>query len=181
MKEVLAFMMQDFMHPVFYLPAGAAAAVFTAVLIRISKAVFSRNCIIQWLFDKRTAVFLLIMYLYVLLNEAFFSRPPGSRNTVSLTLFQTWGETAQSHAYVLENVLMFIPFGILISVLAGWSLFKNGVNCILAAALSSTALEAAQWMTMRGHCQLDDVAANTIGAGIGWLLLYCFQALKSKK
>ena len=170
MKEILEFMISDCMHPLFYLPKAVIIAVFAATMIRIGKTIWHKNRFFQWLFDRRWICFFLCIYIYVLLNEAFFSRPPGSRNTVSLTLFQTWGKTAQSHAYVLENVLMFIPFGILIPMLAGWKRAKQGWLCILSAFCASTMLEFAQWITMRGHCQLDDVVTNTIGAGIGWIL-----------
>ena len=32
-------------------------------------------------------------------------------------LFSTWGDTIRSHAYVVENVMMLIPYGLLLSLL----------------------------------------------------------------
>ena len=47
------------------------------------------------------------------MQTAFFSREPGSRKQIDLDLFGTWGQTAMAHAYFVENIIMFIPFGIL--------------------------------------------------------------------
>ena len=168
MNDIFEYMIRDLSHPINYLPMAAGTAVLIAVFIWLGKIIFKRSHIFQWLSHKSGVIFLFSVYCYVLLYEAFFSRPPGSRNTVSMTLFQTWGTTAQSHAYVIENVLMFIPYGLFISMLAEWRTIKKGWLCILTALLSSSALEFAQWITMRGHCQLDDVVMNTLGAGIGW-------------
>lgn len=168
MKDLFGYMIRDFYHPINYLPKAVGTAFLILAAIWLGKIVFSHSRILRWMFNKSGVIFLFSIYCYVLLYEAFFSRPPGSRNTVSMTLFQTWGTTAQSHAYVIENVLMFIPYGIFISMLAGWNRVKKGGLCILTALLSSSALEFVQWMTMRGHCQMDDVVMNTLGAGIGW-------------
>lgn len=45
--------------------------------------------------------------------DSIFSRESGSRKQISLILFETWGHSVQAHAYFIENIFMFIPFGIL--------------------------------------------------------------------
>ena len=56
---------------------------------------------------------LFIIYIEILMQTAFFSREPGSRKQIDLDLFGTWGQTAMAHAYFIENIIMFIPFGLL--------------------------------------------------------------------
>ena len=113
-------------------------------------------------------LFLIIVYAAVLLKLAFFSREPGSRTTVDLTLFNTWGTTMQAHAFFVENIIMFIPFGILIPT--AFPVMRNIFVCTLTALACSLCLEMFQLITGRGFCQLDDVITNTLGAFIGYMV-----------
>lgn len=113
-------------------------------------------------------LFLIIVYAAVLLKLAFFSREPGSRTTVDLTLFNTWGTTMQAHAFFVENIIMFIPFGILMPT--AFPVMRNIFVCTLTALACSLCLEMFQLITGRGFCQLDDVVTNTLGAFIGYII-----------
>ena len=113
-------------------------------------------------------LFLIIVYAAVLLKLAFFSREPGSRTTVDLTLFNTWGTTMQAHAFFVENIIMFIPFGLLIPT--AFPAMRNIFVCTLTALACSLCLEMFQLITGRGFCQLDDVVTNTLGAFIGYIV-----------
>ena len=121
---------------------------------------------------------LFMIYAAVMLQQAFFSRPPGSRAAVNLTLFGTWGRSAQGNAYVIENIIMFIPWGVLMTLLIR-PLQRNGFLCVLSGFAASAALETVQYLTQRGFCQLDDVVMNTLGAFVGWLLIWLAQAIGS--
>ena len=58
------------------------------------------------------AVSCLVMYVAVLLAITYFSRESGSRSgMMDLELFSTWGINNRNNAYVVENVLLFIPYG----------------------------------------------------------------------
>lgn len=116
----------------------------------------------------RTARVLFVIYAMVLLETAFFSREPGSRNSVDLTLFETWGHSAVSHAYFIENIIMYLPFGVLMPCC--FSCMRSVGICVTAGFFSSVFLELSQLVTKRGYCQLDDVLTNTAGALIGWLI-----------
>lgn len=108
----------------------------------------------------------LVAYATVVLHIAFLSRPPGSRpGGIDWRLFATWGRDAHSHAYVLENVLLFVPYGFLLAWNA--ATFRRPFTALLAGALTSVALEGAQLLTARGYCQIDDVWANVIGMLLG--------------
>ncbi len=127
--------------------------------------------------------FLLGVYLAVMFVTVFLSREPGSRQGIDMTLFGTWGETPQAHAFVIENILLFVPFGILYPLAVsttdrkpdlrkkiGWEKF-----IVLLGFLISVGIETVQLISERGYCQLDDVLMNTLGALVGYVV---FASLK---
>lgn len=80
--------------------------------------------------------------------------------------------TLQMHAYFIENIVLFIPFGLLFPLV-----FKNWMRwfTIPVGAFISASIEYTQLITGRGYCQLDDFVTNTAGAAIGffiYLILY---------
>ena len=114
---------------------------------------------------------LLIIYIQVVLQTAFFSREPGSRTQMDLRLFGTWGETPIAHAYFIENIIMFIPFGVLMPMV--FRRMKKMRYCVFAGFLFSCIIEISQLITQRGFCQLDDVVTNTVGTLVGWIIWSC--------
>ena len=111
---------------------------------------------------------LFIIYIEILMQTAFFSREPGSRKQIDLDLFETWGQTAIAHAYFIENIIMFIPFGLLAPMVFKW--MRNVGFCVLIGFLCSCGIEISQLITQRGYCQLDDVVTNTVGMLVGWVI-----------
>jgi len=107
-----------------------------------------------------------VPYVYSILRIAFFSRPAGSRTaSVNFEIFSTWGDSASTHAFVLENIIFFIPLGLLIPIITQGR-FKFFLT-VLTGFLCSFALEAAQYKTGRGFCQIDDLIMNTAGTVMG--------------
>lgn len=166
-KTLFSYVTHDMMEPAGYLPLGLmAGALFLAVMWAARKCGLFRS-------RKNSArrdllFFLVIVYIAVLLKLAFFSREPGSRTGVSLALFETWGVTMQAHAFFVENIIMFIPFGILMPTV--FPAMRNIFICTLFALACSLSLEIFQLVTGRGFCQLDDVVTNTLGAFGGYIL-----------
>lgn len=110
----------------------------------------------------------LITYLLIILQIVFLSRESGSRDGIDLRIFGTLTGNVRGDSYVLENVLLFIPLGILIpSVL---NKFRSFHNSILFGFLLSCFIEGAQLLSKRGYCQIDDIIMNTVGCGIGFLV-----------
>lgn len=73
---------------------------------------------------------------------------------------------------ILANVVMFVPFGFLLSALLPRQL-RGKVRAVLviaAAAVFSLTIETLQFFLMRGLCEFDDVVSNVVGAAIGALL-----------
>lgn len=177
MSQLAVLILKDLTEPIRYIPEGMAVGF--AVLI----------CANIWYWCRRLAghggekrpdarrqifCFLFAVYIVVVFQTAFFSREPGSRTGVDLGLFATWGHSWQSHAYVIENVLMFIPFGMISPLIMKWRR-KPGI-CVLTGFCFSVCLEFMQLVTQRGHCQLDDVVMNTLGTAVGWGLTALLSA-----
>lgn len=158
-KELILTICNDMKEPAVCLPTGLLAGCLFLLFSYSRDRGMGRK-------GSLPCRFLFVVYLTVLIYTVYFSREPGSRAGVSLELFGTWGETVASKGYVIENILLFIPYGMLVP--GSIPLFKKGIACVLSAALFSIAIELAQLATGRGYCQLDDVVMNTIGAVFGW-------------
>lgn len=166
-SEILKCIINDIAEPISYIPNGMiwglVLAFFALGYELVSRKMGER---IRWY--KVIGFWLLGIYVYVFLMQGYFSRPYGSRTSVNMEILGTWAGGAQGKAYVLENVLMFLPFGVLLPFC-----FKQTrlIFCIVPLAfMVSTLLEYAQYLTGRGHCQADDVLMNTLGAAAGYLL-----------
>ena len=68
---------------------------------------------------------------------------------------------------VLGNVVMFIPFGFL-----GWVFPKlKELKSLLFSFMSAIVIvEALQYFTRMGICEIDDVILNTFGVFLGWIM-----------
>lgn len=90
---------------------------------------------------------------------------------MNLVLFSTWRDTMRSHAYVIENVIMLIPYGFLLSLLI--SNHSMLVGC--SGLLFSCSLEITQLITQRGYFQTDDIIMNKLGCMICILIAQCMK------
>lgn len=70
----------------------------------------------------------------------------------------------------LENILFFVPYGLLFPV-------KQWRDMLIAAAVFSTAVEITQYIGGFGLSELDDVICNTLGALIGYGLWKCVKRI----
>lgn len=174
---MLFILFNDLKTPITYLPI---AILFAAALTLLHRFLTTCPSHTSKSPHRSLLVFLLLTYTYITLQFAFFSRPAGSCSTISLIPGATWGTTLQSHAYVIENILMTIPLGILLPALwPGKSSLRTLAKCLSITLACSVALETAQFLTQRGHCQTDDVLANVAGAFIGWMLFYIGSKIKA--
>ena len=155
--------MADMREPVGYIPwAFAVAAVIGAVgSVWLYKKNKGRKNRFFW-------QMLFAVYALVVIQLAFFSREPGSRDGINFVLFSTWGYTTVTHAFFVENILMFVPFGFLAPLCT--QRLRPMWHCVLSGFACSALLELCQLLTKRGYCELDDVLTNTFGALVGWCL-----------
>ncbi len=121
------------------------------------------------------------IYLTVLVVITFLSREGGSRSgVIDLQLFSTWGINDRNDAFVIENIMLFIPYGFFYA----WNFCKGKkcFKCIFSGAVVSLGIEFLQLVTGRGFFQIDDILTNILGTVIGCLLFRLlavgYQALK---
>ena len=164
---LFTYITHDILEPISYLPWGLCAGFLYILFIRLWRH-FRYTKSDSTTLQHDIIHFFLIVYFITLLKLAFFSREPGSRTTINMQLWNTWGTTMQAHAFFIENILMFIPFGILVPLT--FRKLSRILHCTATAFLCSLLLETTQLITERGFCELDDIVTNTIGALIGYLL-----------
>lgn len=116
------------------------------------------------------------MYVSIMLIITFFSRESGSWQGLDLELFSTWGINDRNNALVVENVLLFIPYGFL----GPWAFafLRKFFVCGAFGFGTSLLIESLQLVTRSGYFQVDDILTNTLGALIGYLI---FRVLFWKK
>lgn len=121
-----------------------------------------------------------VLYLAILLVITFLSRESGSGAGVAdLELFSTWGINDRNNAYVVENVLLFVPYGFVCSWAFDWA--RNFFSCALFGAATSVGVECLQLVTGRGFFQVDDILTNILGMIIGFFLFWLFVGRRRRK
>jgi len=97
-------------------------------------------------------------------------REAGSRDGINLRLFSTLIKDGELNVFGVENILLFIPFGILVPYL--WKFFRKWYRTLLMGFICSGTIEIIQLFSERGYFELDDMMLNTVGAGIGYVIYW---------
>ena len=118
---------------------------------------------------KSAAFFLLTVYLCFVVELTLITREAGSRVGVSLEIWGTYAPDLYARCWMIENILLFIPLGVLLPVLLG-KMRNAGWMALVAFGLSIT-IETIQLITSRGFFQVDDIWLNVLGALVGWCLV----------
>lgn len=163
------YIYRDMMSMIRFLPWGLMmGAVISAVYLWTANRLRGRK-------GRERAAVLPVMvfciYLSVMLIITFLSRESGSgKSLVDLNLFSTWGINDRNNAFVVENVLLFLPYGFF----ASWAFerMKRFWACTLLGTVTSLGIESLQLITARGYFQIDDILTNTLGTVIGFLLFW---------
>lgn len=115
------------------------------------------------------AVYLVLLVWIVLWKVELPWLGEESRRVVKLVPFVAGDGTGASRPLeVVANVLLFVPFGVYLGLLAPrWSWWR--VAAVLAA--SSLGLEVAQFVLAVGSSDVSDVISNTVGGLAGFGLL----------
>lgn len=74
------------------------------------------------------------------------------------------------------NLIIFIPYGFLVSLLWGKNSHK-GIKVIVSGCMLSIAIEILQYVTAFGQLDIDDVILNTLGVVIGYALFRGMERL----
>lgn len=170
---MLKYIYSDLIDAAKYLPYGLTLGLPLSAVLVIIMCLGRREQ--RQSFRTILPVVVYSMFLAILLVITFFSRESGSNvGSIDLELGSTWRNYSNdaNHALVVENVLLFIPYGFLCS----WAFvpLRNFFSCALFGALTSMAVECLQLVTGRGYFQIDDILTNILGTVIGFLLFLPF-------
>lgn len=164
-KKMWVYIITDIGMKMEYLPYGILFGLLAYIAVRL---IVHRDKKSKYSFIKA----MLLIYFFALIHITLFEREPGSRTAVSLTLFETFGDS-RANAYVIENVILFIPFGLLFAFFM--PPMRKLLISIAAGIFCSLIIETTQCITQRGFFQVDDILMNSIGSMIGCI---CFRLIK---
>lgn len=167
---MIKYLMKDLAAVLRYLPysllAGAAAALVFSVINKKREGKQQKQLPLAGI----TGLF---MYSMLMLCITFWSREAGGSSVIDMKLFSTLGINNRNDAFMVENILLFIPYGFLCAwvipcVRKPW----RGLSLGLATSMG---IEILQLVTGRGYFQIDDILTNTLGAVLGVLLYRILQ------
>lgn len=176
MSQVKTFVIMQLKSALAYLPTGFAYAVGITFLVLVLCALW-KFCLhrkVGWIFWWRLLVgFFFIAYIYCVLQLTIFSRKFGNYGGVDWRFLVRWNENNSQKAFLLANIIMFIPFGVLFPMLG-----KAATHILISLSVAvacSICIEIMQLKYQLGFCQLDDVVANSAGFLIGFFIFLILQ------
>lgn len=171
MSKLLVAITQDISGFWMRYSAQALVAAFVATLCYVSWFLFYKKKKIRELRAVRgnlLGFFLLAFYLYMVLGITILSRTERPTRELSFELFRTFRNTFFAKKQVYENIIMFVPFSMILYWLM--PIFKKSWAVLFLGIGSSLMIEITQWVTMTGCFEVDDILTNTIGMMLGYLI-----------
>lgn len=137
-------------------------SMFPGVIAFLAAAVFP-------LVPKRFRKHILTAYLAVIAYFTLFRGSHDARliNLQPLWSYRKWNE-ADFRWQICMNYFLFVPYGAILKSI-------DIKRPILIAFLTSTAIEATQYLFCLGMCEIDDVINNTLGAVLGCLTYWTVE------
>ncbi|MCI8462966.1 MAG: VanZ family protein [Lachnospiraceae bacterium] len=171
---MIEYIYKDMLSMVRYLPYSLAVGLPAAVVCLLAARLWRGKE--GGVKGKYVPVAVFAVYLTVMLTITFLSRESGTRRGImDLELFSTWGINDRNNAFVVENILLFIPYGFA----CPW-VFRRARNlfcCTLIGAVTSLGIESLQLLTRRGYFQIDDILTNTLGTILGFLIYWLWRGV----
>lgn len=128
---------------------------------------------------KIAKIFLLIFYIYMVIGITILSRSESSTREASFRIFRTFSNTFFARKQIYENIIMFVPYAVLLYGLA--CPFRRLWVCILTGSVSSLLIEVTQWITRTGYFELDDIMLNTLGMLAGYMICRLVEQVCRKR
>ena len=169
------YLMQDLKWALGYLPYGVLAAGVFFVFFWMRNAVRKRRGEAT---QPLMASVCFWTYLLIIFCLTLLSREQGSTNKIDLVIGSTLRINMRNNAYVVENVLLFIPYGFCLAWRFGGN--KKWIRHIFCGLVTTLAVEYTQLFTGRGVFQTDDILTNVVGGVLG-LVLFAIAGSYIKK
>ena len=129
---------------------------------------------------KSTFLFLLLMYVYIVVGITILSRMGSQFRCAYFELFRTFQNSFFEPKQFCENVLLFIPYAVLLFGLS--SKMRNSWLLLIVGLISSVAIEITQWVTYTGYFDIDDIWMNVLGMMLGYfgcvMVRYIYRVVK---
>jgi VanZ family protein len=129
---------------------------------------------------------MILLYASFIGQITIFRRAPGTNSSVYLDFYlgsisEDYMDT-QQFFYSLLNIMLFVPWGFLLGLVRGKSpAIIRGVMVTCYSFLTSLGIESLQYLTKRGHFEINDIVTNTIGGLIGVVLTIIVSAIFNKR
>lgn len=118
-------------------------------------------------------IILLMWYIGLVAGVTYFNRQPGSVGKVFQTKLLWWEDNMDQNVTNVLNIILFVPFGMLIWSLKGKTRAFNKIIVIICSSfLFGLIIEEMKYVTQRGYFEVDNIEGNIIGALIGAFILY---------
>ena len=162
---MLKYIIKDLTAVSSFLPHGVVAGIIIVLLL---SAINDRRVRRQKKPFSLLSATALLMYMFIMLCITFLSRESGSSNGIDMELFSTWSINTRNKALVIENILLFIPYGFLFPMAV--KTYRNFFSVMLVGIVTSLGIECMQLVTGRGFFQVDDILMNTLGIVVGYVV-----------
>lgn len=152
------------------------------VLIKVTKPIEAKN-IRKYMLVRLPnffCSFLLGAYLYYTACIALLSRTEEYIDEIDFSLLGAGLSYKVYQAFFVENIIMFIPFGVLMPIC--FKIFKNVFYLSAVGFFASLSIEVTQYVFKWGHFEVVDIWTNTLGAILGWcigsILIWCYHKIR---
>lgn len=169
---MIKYIVKDLKEALYYLPYGVIVGILALIICKMINDRRRKKGESLLAVPGRVSFW---MYASILIIITFLSRETGSRNGIDLELFSTWGINDRNNAYVIENILLFIPYGFV----TAWAFvpMRSLLCCTLFGTVTTMGIEYMQLITERGYFQIDDILTNILGTMVGYLIFACLRKL----
>lgn len=158
---------------------GGIGAIVLLIIFLLVKKFQLYNGSYTRIAEKTIAMFLGIVYGYMVVGITFLCREPIFEKTISFVPFSAPLGNPRLWAYFFENIMMFVPYGIIIPILSSY--MERWYSCLVLGICSSILIECSQYVTSRGKAQIDDVLLNSAGMLIGWIIFRLISKAHKKR
>ena len=162
------------------IPVGIVVlAILWGIIKLIEKKAPQESRIVTIIKERKGWILGFGFYISLIIQIVIFSRPFGSTRIVNWIPFRVPGGRNLIVLYALANLIVFIPFGILVP-----KVFR-GVNTVWKMALVtfiiSVCIEIIQYILACGYSEVEDVIMNVIGGAIGYLIIKAIGKTNDKR
>ncbi len=183
MNDFLKLILQELKNGLIFaiIAVVICAAIFQTAFL-VFKGKYKNDRKFPWL--KASLLLILAGWATALLYVTVLRVTSYGYSSVNLHLFRAWHEAWNHYAFknwmnVLLNVAMFVPLGILLPIVL--KRFRKWYLMLTVSIAATFAIEIIQYFSGRGIFDVDDLAANTLGAMIGFCIIMIYFSFREKK